>query len=47
MPRLLESFATPAMALLVSVIMFVLFVLGAGNNPLSVMQSVYIGAFGS
>jgi len=35
------------MALLVSVILFGLFVLVAGNNPLSVMHSVYIGAFGS
>ncbi|MBI1423247.1 MAG: ABC transporter permease [Gammaproteobacteria bacterium] len=47
MPRLLESFAIPAAALLVSVILFGLFVLVAGTNPIDVMHSVYIGAFGS
>lgn len=47
MPRLLESFAIPAAALLVSVILFGLFVLAAGTNPFDVMHSVYIGAFGS
>ena len=45
--KLLESFAIPAAALLVSVILFGLFVLIAGTNPLDVMHSVYIGAFGS
>ena len=47
MPKFLESFAIPAGALLVSVILFGLFVLIAGANPFAVMHSVYIGAFGS
>lgn len=47
MPKLLESFAIPAGALLVSVILFGLFVMIAGTNPIDVMHSVYIGAFGS
>lgn len=47
MPKLLETFAIPVAALLVSVILFGLFVLIAGTNPIDVMHSVYIGAFGS
>lgn len=47
MSSLLESFAVPTAALLVSAILFGLFVLAAGTNPFSVMHSVYIGAFGS
>ena len=47
MPKLLEAFVIPAAALVVSVILFGLFVLIAGTNPIEVMHSVYIGAFGS
>jgi len=47
MPRIFESFAIPTAALLVSVILFGVFVLLAGTNPVEVMHSVYIGAFGS
>lgn len=47
MPKFLESFTIPTAALLVSVILFGLFVLAAGANPFDVMHSVYIGAFGS
>jgi len=47
MPKFLESFTIPIAALLVSVILFGLFVLAAGANPFDVMHSVYIGAFGS
>lgn len=47
MPRLYESFVIPAAALLVSVILFGIFVLIAGTNPFEVMESVYRGAFGS
>jgi len=47
MPRVFESLAIPAAAILVSVILFGLFVLIAGTNPVGVMHSVYIGAFGS
>jgi len=47
MANFYEAIAIPAAALLVSVILFGLFVLFAGANPIDVMHSVYIGAFGS
>jgi ABC-type uncharacterized transport system permease subunit len=47
MPKVYESFVIPAAALLVSVILFGIFVLIAGTNPFEVMHSVYRGAFGS
>jgi ABC-type uncharacterized transport system permease subunit len=47
MPKYLEAFVIPAAALLISLILFGVFVLIAGNNPLEVMHTVYRGAFGS
>lgn len=47
MHRLVESIAIPAAALLLSLILFGIFVLLSGANPLEVMATVYRGAFGS
>lgn len=47
MPRVLESLFIPLAALLVSLIVFGLFVLAAGHNPLDVFYTIYRGAFGS
>ncbi len=45
--RYLESFAIPVGALLVSLLLFGLFITVAGVNPFDVFASIYRGAFGS
>jgi simple sugar transport system permease protein len=45
--RILESIFIPVAALLISLVLFALFVSVAGANPLEVFYSIYRGAFGS
>ena len=47
MSRLVESIAIPTAALLLSLVIFSVFVLLSGANPLAVMDVIYHGAFGS
>lgn len=47
MPRLLEAVLIPVGALLVSLLLFGIFVAAAGADPLEVFASIYRGAFGS
>ncbi len=47
MLRFLESLFIPVVALLVSLLLFALFVSSANVNPLEVFYSIYRGAFGS
>lgn len=47
MPRLLEGLVIPVAALLVSFLLFGIFIAAAGANPLEVFHTLYRGAFGS
>jgi len=47
LPPMVESFAIPAAALLVAMLIFAAFVLAVGQNPLEVYSLLYVGGFGS